>query len=168
MPWPGRYHRAGYPLAGGELAAGGGVGQLPGVAEGTRQRRALGAAVGVVAGAGGDVAGVVEQLAGASLPIVAVPGAGAGGRVEGGQAVQPPQLVHRAGARAAAGGDRQDLGLPAREVLGVARGDAAAGLADQGAVAVVAVAAALGTAGAVPRLTRGWRRLRASLALALP
>ena len=50
---------------------------------------------------------VVEQLAGAGLGVVAVPGAGAGGRVERGQAVQPPELVHGAGAGAAAGGDSQ-------------------------------------------------------------
>ena len=48
------------------LAAGGRVGQLAGVAEGAGQRRALGRAVRVVAGAGGDVPGVVEQLPGAA------------------------------------------------------------------------------------------------------
>jgi len=101
---------SGHPCAStrhGELAAGGRVGQLAGVAEGARQRRPLGAAIRVVAGAGGDVAGVVEQLAGAALAVVAVPGPCAGGRVQRGQAVQAPQLVDRAGVRAAAGGDRQ-------------------------------------------------------------
>ena len=45
--------------------------------------------------------------------------------------------------------------LPAGEVLGVAGGDAAAGLADQGAVAVVAVAAALRTGGACGQPSQG-------------